>query len=189
MCGPAAPYVIQGIIALGGAALAVDSQNKAQDYQNKVDANNAQLARNQAADAAAQGDLESERSAWRTRAIEGQQRAAIAAQGIDSEFGTPQELLGETAMFGEMEQQQIRLDAARRAWGFNADARNTENQNIADRFSTKSRNQATIIGGLMDASRAATGAMGAGGGAANKFAKSANTWSSLKTGSNIKGGG
>lgn len=142
----------------------MDSQNKAQDYQNQVDANNAQLARNQAADAMAQGDLESERSAWRTRAIEGQQRAAIAAQGIDSEFGTPQELLGETALFGEMEQQQIRLDAARRAWGFNADARNTENQNRASRFSTKTRNQATIIGGLMQGAQSARGAFGGGGG-------------------------
>jgi hypothetical protein len=145
------PLLVQAGIALVGAAMTVDSQNKAQDYQNKVDANNAQLARNQAADAAAQGDLESERSAWRTRAIEGQQRAAIAAQGIDSEFGTPQELLGETAMFGEMEQQQIRLDAARKAWGFNADARNTENQNRASRFATKSKNNATILGGLMQA--------------------------------------
>lgn len=152
------------ITALAGAALQVDSQNKQQDYQNKVDANNAQLARNQAADAAAQGDLESERSAWRTRAIEGQQRAAIAAQGIDSEFGTPAELLGETAMFGEMEQQQIRLDAARRAWGFNADARNTENQNRASRFATKSKNTATIIGGLMSAAGSFSGGFGGGSG-------------------------
>lgn len=163
MCNPAViPYVIQIGAAVVGTAVAVKSSNDAQDYQNKVDANNAQLARNQAADAAAQGDLESERSAWRTRAIEGQQRAAIAAQGIDSEFGTPAELLGETALFGEMEQQQIRLDAARRAWGFNADARNTENQNRADRFSTKSRNQATIIGGLMDATKAYGNARGFG---------------------------
>lgn len=156
MCAPA--LVLAGV-ALAGAAMQVDSQNKAQDYQNKVDANNAQLARNQAADAAAMGDLESERSTWRTRAMEGAQRAAIAAQGIDSEFGTPQELLGETALFGEMEQQQIRLDAARRAWGFNADARNTENQNRASRFATKSKNNATIIGGLMQAG----GAVGGGG--------------------------
>lgn len=157
MCAPA--LVVAGV-ALAGAALQVDASNKQQDYQNKVDANNAQLARNQAADAMAQGDLESERSAWRTRAIEGQQRAAIAAQGIDSDFGTPAELLGETALFGEMDQQQIRLDAARRAWGFNADARNTENQNQASRFGTKTRNQATIIGGLMQGATAVGGGFG-----------------------------
>lgn len=103
----------------------------------------------------AQGDLESERETWRTRAIEGEQRAAIAANGLDSQLGTPNELLGETAMFGEMNQQQIRLDAARKAWGFNADARNTENQNRADRFASKGRNQATIMGALASSAKTA----------------------------------
>lgn len=182
---------MQGAIAIGGAALAVRSNNQAQEYQNEVDANNAKLARQQAADAMAQGDRESERSTWRTRAIEGQQRAAIAASGLDAEFGTPAEILGETALFGEMEQQQIRLDAARRAWGFNADATNTENQNRADRFGTKSRNTATILGGLSDAAGAyGRGMRAGGGGSANKFTKasSGSTWSAVKTGGNTKGG-
>lgn len=161
MCNP---VLIQVGIAAVGALATVDANNKAQDYQNKVDANNAQLARNQAADAMAQGDLESERELWRTRALEGQQRAAIAANGLDSELGTPAELLGETAMFGEVAQQDIRLNAARRAWGFQADATNTENQNRASRFGTKARNTGTVLGALSQAAGAVGGAGGFGGG-------------------------
>ena len=83
--------------------------------------------------------------------MEGQQRAAIAASGVDSQIGTPVELLGEAAMLGEVDQQTIRLNAARRAWGFNAQAQNVRNQSSVDRYNTQQQGTATILGGLSSA--------------------------------------
>lgn len=142
--------------ALGASAAATaaatyvsyDSNKKAGEANAQIAENNARLAEADAETERALGDRESQQQTWRMRAMEGQQRAAIAAQGIDSQIGTPVELLGESAMFGEVDQQTIRLNAARRAWGFSTQAQNTRSQSNVDRYSTRQRGTATILGGM-----------------------------------------
>jgi hypothetical protein len=136
------------VLAAGSAYVQYDTNKQAGKVQEAIAENNARLAADDAANALAMGDRESEQQAWRTRAILGQQRAAIAAQGIDASMGTPLELLGETAMFGEVDQQTIRLNAARNAWGFRAESTNIRNQAALDRYTTKQRGTATILSGL-----------------------------------------
>lgn len=142
--------------ALGASAAATaaatyvsyDSSKKAGEANAQIAENNARLAADDARTEQAMGDRESQQQTWRMRAMEGQQRAAIASQGVDAQIGTPVELLGESAMFGEVDQQTIRLNAARRAWGFSAQSQNIRNQSRVDRYSTRQQGTATILGGL-----------------------------------------
>lgn len=154
--------------ALGAAAAATaaatyvsyDANKKAGEANSEIAANNARLAADDAAAAQAMGDRESQAQTWRTRAIMGQQRAAIAANGIDAGIGTPAEILGETALFGEVDQQAIRLNTARTAWGFNSQARNIQNQAGIDRFNTRAKGTATVLSGISSIASSAGGFYG-----------------------------
>ena len=88
------------------------------------------------------------------------QRAAIAANGIDAGIGTPAEILGETALFGEVDQQAIRLNTARTAWGFNSQVRNIQNQAGIDRFNTRAKGTATVLSGISSIASSAGGFYG-----------------------------
>lgn len=155
MCEPitisATAAWVLGATAAVGVATAVytaDQQKKEGRANAAIMENNAQLADQQAKNAAAMGDREAEQAAWRNRAVLGQQRAAIAANGIDSQTGTAAELLGETAMFGEVDQQTIRLNSAQSAWGFRADALNSRNKGAQAKWSGKSQATGTLLSGL-----------------------------------------
>lgn len=154
--------------ALGAAAAAsaasayvsYDANKKTGEANQQIADNNARLAADDARAAQAMGDRESEQQAWRTRGIMGQQRAAIAAAGIDSSIGTPAEILGETALFGEVDQQAIRLNTARNAWGFNAQVRNIQNQAGIDRFNSRAKGSATVLSGISSVASSAGGFYG-----------------------------
>lgn len=149
MCEPAT--ITMAAIAIGGSLVQADAQRKEGKANAAIAENNARLAQAQADDANAMGTRESEQAAWRTRSLIGQQRAAIAANNLDPTLGTPSELLGESAMFGEVDQQTIRMNAARNAWGFNAQATNYQNQSTLSRWGGNAKSTATILGGLSSA--------------------------------------
>lgn len=140
--------------------MAYDANKQAGRANAEIAENNARLAAADADAANAMGVREAEQQAWRTRAIMGQQRAAIAANGIDAAIGTPAEILGETAMFGEVDQQTIRLNTARTAWGFNSQVRNIQNQSSVDRFNTRAKGRATVLSGLSSMAGTAGGFYG-----------------------------
>lgn len=170
--------------------MAADAQKAQGEYNAQVAENNATLSRQRADDANAMGTRDMERQAWRTRAIMGQQRAAIAASGLDPTMGTPAEILGESALFGEIDQQNIRLNAARQAWGFRADASNFDNDAMLSRWSGRTQSRMTILGSLGQAASMGAGAWGGGGSAASgsKFTKSGSMQSGVKSGSFQKAG-
>lgn len=160
MCEATTLMVASMAIGAASAYVSYDTNKQAGKVQEAMAENNARLAADDAANAMAMGDRESEQQTWRTRAILGQQRAAVAAQGIDPTMGTPLELLGETAMFGEVDQQTIRLNAARNAWGFRAQETNIRNQSALDRYSTKQKGTATILSGVSSLAGSAAGFYG-----------------------------
>jgi hypothetical protein len=152
VCEPTSiALVASAVIGLGTAYVSAENQKTAAEMAAAGEEQNAALARAQAADAMAAGDRETEASAWRNRAIQGQQRAAVAASGLDPVFGTPSELLGETAYFGSLEQQAIRDNAARSAWGFNAQATQFDNSAANTRWSGRAGARSTILGGVANA--------------------------------------
>lgn len=143
------------VVAIAGAVYSADQQKQAGKANAATMENNAILADQSAKTASAMGDREAEQAAWRNRAVLGQQRAAFAANGIDSQIGTPLELMGETAMFGEIDQQTIRMNAANDAWGFKAEAGNYRNKAKQTKWQANSDATGTILGGLSGAARMA----------------------------------
>lgn len=168
MCAPAAiPVAMQWIMAgvtVAGGVMAADAQRQEGKFNAAVAENNQRIAVAQAEDANRQGARESEQALWRTRIAIGAQRAAIAANNVDPTMGTPAEILGQTAMFGEVDQQNIRANAARAAWGYNAQATNFGNQASLTRWSSRTGARMTILGSLARAGQQMSGGFGGGGG-------------------------
>ncbi|MDY4297513.1 MULTISPECIES: hypothetical protein [unclassified Xanthomonas] len=171
---------------VGTGLYTADQQNKQGQAEAEIAANNERLAQNEADNANAQGTRESEQAAWRTRALIGQQRAAIAANNIDPTLGTPSEILGETAMFGEVDQQTIRQNAARQAWGYSAQATNFRNQGSISRWSGRAQATGTILGSLASSASIYGGASSAR--SAARVSGSANLGGSTYGRSNVYAG-
>ena len=72
--------------------------------------------------------------------------------------------MGETALFGEVDQQTTRMNAARQAWGFNAQAQNYRTQGQLSRWGGNAAASGTILGSLAQAGGMAYGAWGGGAG-------------------------
>lgn len=167
----------------------VTSQNQKHqgEFNAQVAENNASLARARADDANAMGTREMERQAWRTRVQLGQQRAAIAASGLDSQFGTPADILGETALFGEIEQQDIRLNAARAAWGHQVDAANFGTAAGLSRWEGDTASRMTILGSLGQAAMFGANAYGRNARPARSARVGGSTAATINTGAGLGG--
>ena len=142
------PTTIAAVATLAVGAYQGYNQYQAGKAQAAQYQQEAKIDRAAAADAMAMGDRESERMLWRTRQALGSQQAAIAAAGIDPTFGTPAEILGETAMFGQMEVADARLNAARNAWGYDVQATNAENSADFSRWNGRTQAIGTVLGSM-----------------------------------------
>jgi uncharacterized protein YcbX len=94
------------------------------EYSGAIADRNAGLADAQAADALSRGEQMVGRIRQGTRQLVGAQRAAMAAQGIDVNSGTPLDLQGDSNTLSAFDQLTAKNNAAREAWGFNVDAAN-----------------------------------------------------------------
>jgi len=160
VCNPAIALLATTLVT---GAYQADVQRKQGQASAQVAENNAVLAQQEADASNALATREMEQQAWRTRIALGQQRAAIAANNIDPTLGTPAEILGETALFGEVDQQTIRMNAARQAWGFNAQAQNQRTQGELARWSGNAQATGTILGSLASAASMGFGGIGGAG--------------------------
>lgn len=145
-------------IALDSSYRQARAEKQAGEANQKIDENNARLANAQAQDAANLGARESQQSAWRTRALIGQQRAAIAASNLDSELGTPFDIQTDAALFGGADKSAIQMDAARKAWGFQSEALNYRNQGALANWQGKEQSKITILKGIGSAFGSVAGA-------------------------------
>lgn len=80
------------------------------------------FARQMAEDVIAQGERQAEFAAMDLRRLRGQQTTAMAAQGIDIGQGTAAEIARQTEEFGQQDIEQMRMNAAREAWGIRTQA-------------------------------------------------------------------
>lgn len=145
------PTTILAVATLATGAFTAYQQNQAGKAQQQAFEQQAQIDRAGAADAMAAGDRETERMLWRTRQALGQQRAAIGASGLDPTFGTPLEILGETAAFGQMEMADARMNAARNAWGYEASAITNQNRGANARWEGRQQAIGTVLGSMAQA--------------------------------------
>jgi hypothetical protein len=141
-------------VSVYGAMQTAQAQSAANAAKAQQDRNNAILAENAANDAKARGDVAAQQKAAQTNQLIGQQRAALAANGVDPNQGTAVDLQSDAAGNGELDQLTIHANAAREAAGYNAQGANYSSQAAVDEASSQNALSAgslsavsTIIGG------------------------------------------
>lgn len=110
--------ILTGLSTVGQVA-GQQRQAGAIDAQSSFDQKVAQL---NAADAVARGNQAAQRFGMQVRGTIGAERAGFAAQGVDVGSGSALDTQVETGMFGALDEQTIRNNANREAWGITTNA-------------------------------------------------------------------
>lgn len=115
-----------GSTLLGAAGQIQQAQatSAAAEYNAKVGEMNAKLSERRARDAIERGAAEEQRKRLETARLQGQQKAAMAANGVDLTFGSPLDTIVDTAVLGELDALTIRTNAYRESYDREVDAAN-----------------------------------------------------------------
>ena len=126
-------------------------QGKAQAASARYSANvaemNAKLSDRAAKDALERGKLEEQKQRQKTAGLMGQQQAAMAANGVDVTFGSPLDLLVDTATMGELDALTIRSNSYREERDIRQQGANYRGQAAMNRAQASSAN----TGGYLNA--------------------------------------
>ena len=120
----------------------------AADFQAQIARNNAEIAGRNAQGAREAGAVQALNSMLRTRAVVGQTKAAQAASGIDVNSGSAVDVQASERMLGMLDALTIRSNAARAAYGYEAEAGGYQ----ARAKMLRQGGKMARIGGLMNAS-------------------------------------
>lgn len=171
--------MVGGLMALNtganaiGTATSTYSQAKAIKTQSKYEqqqANfNAEVADLQAQEAINRGNREASLKRKETKRLIGDQRAALAAQGIDVNTDTAAIIQQDTAGVGAEDVETIKNNAWKEAWGYQVQSQEYRSQAEFARISGKyKRSQTIATGGLQFARDISGGAL--------DFAKNGKTY-------------
>lgn len=150
MCGPAllVPLTIaSSVLAAGGqiySGLAANSQAK---YEQRVANQNRDIELRARDDARERGEIEQMRHWRRVQQEYGKQRAAQAAGGLDTSFGSPADNLGNVMQIGYEDSGTIAENTVREMRGYEVNAANYTMQGRAAR----SRGRSALIGSGINA--------------------------------------
>lgn len=135
------------VIGAAGAIQQGQAQAAAAKYNAQVGEMNAVLAERRAKDAVERGAVEEQRKRAEVARIKGQQVVAMAANGVDLEFGSPLDTLVDTAVLGELDALTIRTNAYREEYEHKVDAVNKRAGAELNRMQAKS----ALQGGYLNA--------------------------------------
>ena len=157
-------YIAAAVISGVSAYSAAESQQASAEYQSQVAQNNADSADEAARDAIKRGEIAAQNQRRKNSQLLGTQRAVQAARGLDIGEGSALAILEDTAYFGEVDEQTIRDNAAREAWGISIQGGNYKAQaGLLDA-------QANGINPLFSGATAAAGSyLGSGGTVSGKW--------------------
>ena len=147
MCGPAAPAAaawIMAATAVVGGVVSYRGQQNAQDYNEAVAKQNKKIAEAKAIDEERLGQIEASEKRLETRMKIASQVTGFGAQNVE-QTGTALDILGDTAMFGEIDESRIRANAARRAWGYRMEGHNIDAQTRLSRYTGRVERMGTIL--------------------------------------------
>lgn len=116
--------VVGTLSSANAAKKQAEANQQAAQYQASVARNNAQIAEWQAQDAVDAGEKAAQDHQRKVAALKGTQTATMAARGLDLGEGTPAGILTDTELFGEIDRQTLRHNAAKTAWGYRAQGTN-----------------------------------------------------------------
>lgn len=146
MCDPVTLTIAGTAAAAAGTVVkTVNAANRA-TYEARVADSNAKLASAQAADAAERGKLEAQRVMGRNSQLLGRQRAAAAANGIEVDFGSSADVLGDTETIGRNEVATTYRNSEREMQGFDINASNYQ----AKARGARAARGAAIVEGAFD---------------------------------------
>lgn len=178
MCDVVSAVMI-GAAVLGGAVSYQNSKN-AQRYTEDVADQNKKIIEAQAVDVERLGQREANERRMKTRLQLASQVAGFGAQNVE-QTGTALDILGDTAMFGQIDEDSVRANAQRQAWGLRMQGWNVE----ADKRFAQFKGSADRTGIVLSTAGSVAGAWG--GSAANSGSlltsgnKSGATWNETKT--------
>lgn len=134
MCLPVAALAAIGtaVSAVGTVVGAVGDAQQA-NYQASIANQNARIAANQANDAVQNTNLEALRRSRANAALAGEQIAAMAANGVDLNFGSALDIQKDTKMIGAEDLAQIYKQGNEGARGFDVQGFNYRSQASASR--------------------------------------------------------
>lgn len=139
-------------ISAGVSAVGARKQAKA---QNAINANNQQIAENnamaletQSADTRAKGEADAQAVRRQALNTKSQQRVGFASAGVDLQSGTPFDLIGQTDFFGEQDVAMTRYNAGKQAASTQAQADNArrQGQNYSGRTNANMAAATSLLG-------------------------------------------
>lgn len=136
---------IAAVISLYAADRSASAQKKAGEYQQAVAQENKKLADQKATDELNRGAEEAAQVRRQTQLRLGAQRAALAANNLDLQTGTSLDILGDTALYGAVDERRAKENARRRAWGYQLEGQNYQWQGDLARFNARAGAQATYL--------------------------------------------
>lgn len=131
--------------AVGSVTQGIAAQ-KAANYNAKIAEMNAELSQRQAKDAIERGQKEEQRKRMEVAQIRGQQKVAMAANGVDLGYGSPLDIAIDTAVMGELDALTIRSNANREAYDFEVQAVNQRAGANLARMEGKSQAMGSYLG-------------------------------------------
>lgn len=159
-----ASTLISGAVMAAGAVYSGMAAASAYKYQAGIAEMNAKVARQNAAYETALGETKAQQEALKGRQQLGAIGAQLGASGLAYGSGTSKDILGSEAEILAFDQETIRGNASRRAYGFETEALSDEYQAKADRSAATN---SMISGGI----NAFSSILGAGGSFSDKWLK------------------
>jgi len=150
MCDPVTLTVLTvaaTVVTAGSQIYAGAAANAQAKYEGKIADRNAKYEREAGADAMNRRNIEQMRHWRRVSQMMGNQRAQMAGQGLDIEFGSPAEIIDDTLTIGKEDSQTINENFAKEIKGYDINAANYTMQGRAAR----ARGKAAVVGSLMSA--------------------------------------
>lgn len=135
--------------SIAGAFIESDALKQRAKFQAQQFEFNMKIAELQAEDAIAQGDQEAAAHIRKARQVRGSQRAAMGASGTEVNSGSNLSVQSDTEDMGDIDAMTIKLNAARKAWGFKVDATNMFSQSVLGTAAAENSARTTLLtGGL-----------------------------------------
>lgn len=136
MCHPAIPAALAAISAYQQSQAAKTQA----EYNAVVSENNATMAEYQAADAFSRGEQDAITARRKAASVRGDQRAAMAARGLDLGEGTAANLIDQTDYFSETDQGTIRSNAGKEVFAKRSQANNFKTEATMYRSAASAQN-------------------------------------------------
>jgi hypothetical protein len=148
MCEP----TTLAMVAFGFNALGTTQRAQAQRAAGEANAQileaDARTAESAAGDSIARGQAGATRLLVDSSRFIGKQKASYAAAGVDTQSGSPLDVLSDSAGLSELDAKLIETNAAREAWGYKTQAGDFRRRAALSRQGGDAAAEATVLGGI-----------------------------------------